>query len=299
MPSPRAEPAGGRLLDEPGPQLGLGARSTAAGSSRRSADRPTGARSAHIRSNVMATVHRSRAPTATGDAARVSDPRPCEAAHGMEFQEVVRRRRMVRNYADRPVDPAVVDRALRNATRAPSAGFSQGWAFVRARHARRRTPLLGAPPPTRPRSRSPTPGCAGMMQRAGRGRALLQQGRLPRPLRRARQGLDRPRRGSLAGALLAHGHRDGQPADPADRRSTRGWAPASSGSRPSTSPPCAREFGDPRHPRPDRRDHDRPPRRRRRRRRGSPSRAARRSAPRRSVVHRGALAAPARLRPCP
>ena len=48
----------------------------------------------------------------------------------MEFQEVVDRRRMVRNYAERPVEPAVVERALRNATRAPSAGFSQGWAFV-------------------------------------------------------------------------------------------------------------------------------------------------------------------------
>lgn len=48
----------------------------------------------------------------------------------MEFQEVVRRRRMVRTYADRPVDPAVVTRALDNATRAPSAGFSQGWGFL-------------------------------------------------------------------------------------------------------------------------------------------------------------------------
>ncbi len=37
---------------------------------------------------------------------------------------------MVRRYAETPVDPAVVDRALANATRAPSAGFSQGWAFV-------------------------------------------------------------------------------------------------------------------------------------------------------------------------
>ncbi len=37
---------------------------------------------------------------------------------------------MVRSYSDEPVDPAVVDRALENATRAPSAGFSQGWAFV-------------------------------------------------------------------------------------------------------------------------------------------------------------------------
>jgi nitroreductase len=48
----------------------------------------------------------------------------------MEFQDVVRRRRMVRNYADRPVDPAIIDRALENATHAPSAGFSQGWAFL-------------------------------------------------------------------------------------------------------------------------------------------------------------------------
>ena len=48
----------------------------------------------------------------------------------MEFREVVRRRRMVRRYADRPVDPAVVDLALTHATHAPSAGFSQGWGFL-------------------------------------------------------------------------------------------------------------------------------------------------------------------------
>jgi len=48
----------------------------------------------------------------------------------MEFQEVVRDRRMVRRYSDEPVDPAVVDRLLANAVRAPSAGFSQGWAFL-------------------------------------------------------------------------------------------------------------------------------------------------------------------------
>jgi nitroreductase len=48
----------------------------------------------------------------------------------MEFQDVVRRRRMVRNYSGEPVDPAAVARALANATRAPSAGFSQGWGFL-------------------------------------------------------------------------------------------------------------------------------------------------------------------------
>lgn len=37
---------------------------------------------------------------------------------------------MVRNYSDEPVDPAAVDRAVANATRAPSAGFSQGWGFL-------------------------------------------------------------------------------------------------------------------------------------------------------------------------
>ena len=48
----------------------------------------------------------------------------------MEFREVVRRRLMVRNYAETAVDPATLDRMLDHATRAPSAGFSQGWGFV-------------------------------------------------------------------------------------------------------------------------------------------------------------------------
>lgn len=37
---------------------------------------------------------------------------------------------MIRRYADVPVDPAVVDRMLDNAVRAPNAGFTQGWAFL-------------------------------------------------------------------------------------------------------------------------------------------------------------------------
>jgi nitroreductase len=49
----------------------------------------------------------------------------------MEFDEVVRRRRMIRNYdPDRPVPPATVDKLVRHALRAPSAGFSQGWGFL-------------------------------------------------------------------------------------------------------------------------------------------------------------------------
>ena len=50
---------------------------------------------------------------------------------GVEFTEVVRRRRMVRRFdPDRPVAAEAVLTALRAAVRAPSAGFSQGWGFV-------------------------------------------------------------------------------------------------------------------------------------------------------------------------
>jgi nitroreductase len=49
----------------------------------------------------------------------------------MEFSDVVRRRRMVRNYdPDRPVPEDVRERILESALHAPSAGFSQGWAFL-------------------------------------------------------------------------------------------------------------------------------------------------------------------------
>jgi nitroreductase len=49
----------------------------------------------------------------------------------MEFQDVVRHRRMVRRYdLTRRVPSEVVDRMLDNAVRAPSAGFSQGWGFL-------------------------------------------------------------------------------------------------------------------------------------------------------------------------
>jgi nitroreductase len=49
----------------------------------------------------------------------------------MEFDEVVRRRRMVRAYDPaKPVPRAVVDDLLSLATHAPSAGFTQGWRFL-------------------------------------------------------------------------------------------------------------------------------------------------------------------------
>ena len=43
---------------------------------------------------------------------------------------MIARRRMVRNYTASPVDPAVLERIVDAGRRAPSAGFSQGQAFV-------------------------------------------------------------------------------------------------------------------------------------------------------------------------
>jgi len=48
----------------------------------------------------------------------------------MEFQGVVRRRRMVRTFTGEPVPKESVDRILGNAVRGPSAGFSQGQTFL-------------------------------------------------------------------------------------------------------------------------------------------------------------------------
>jgi nitroreductase len=48
----------------------------------------------------------------------------------MEFQEVVRRRHMVREFTTEPVPQSSLDRILANAVRGPSAGFSQGQAFI-------------------------------------------------------------------------------------------------------------------------------------------------------------------------
>lgn len=48
----------------------------------------------------------------------------------MLLDEAIRRRRMCRNFSDRPVPPEVVDRLLDRARRAPSAGNTQGWGFL-------------------------------------------------------------------------------------------------------------------------------------------------------------------------
>jgi nitroreductase len=48
----------------------------------------------------------------------------------MEFQEVVLRRRMVRDFSDEPLARPMLERLVANATRIPSAGYSQGVAYL-------------------------------------------------------------------------------------------------------------------------------------------------------------------------
>jgi len=48
----------------------------------------------------------------------------------MELGEAIRRRRMVRNFEDRPVPAEALERILDHARRAPSAGHTQGYAFL-------------------------------------------------------------------------------------------------------------------------------------------------------------------------
>ena len=48
----------------------------------------------------------------------------------MEFEDVVRKRRMVRHFTQEPVPPEVVERLVQLARHAPSAGFTQGQSFV-------------------------------------------------------------------------------------------------------------------------------------------------------------------------
>ncbi len=48
----------------------------------------------------------------------------------MEFRDVLAKRRMVRAFTDEPLAPQTVQRILTAANRAPSAGFSQGYALL-------------------------------------------------------------------------------------------------------------------------------------------------------------------------
>lgn len=59
----------------------------------------------------------------------------------MDFTEVVRRRRMVRNYTDEPVPRETVARIVGIARKVPSAGFAQGQRFVVVTEEERRRAL--------------------------------------------------------------------------------------------------------------------------------------------------------------
>ena len=59
----------------------------------------------------------------------------------MEFGEVIRRRRMVRNYQPRPVSPEAVERIVAAGLSAPSAGYSQGQSLIVATDAPTRTQI--------------------------------------------------------------------------------------------------------------------------------------------------------------
>ena len=48
----------------------------------------------------------------------------------MNFSEVIRKRRMVRNFTDEPVPDDAIERIIAAGQRAPSAGFSQGVSYV-------------------------------------------------------------------------------------------------------------------------------------------------------------------------
>ena len=48
----------------------------------------------------------------------------------MEFQDVVLKRRMVRNFAEKPVSSEIIERIVQLTRHAPSAGFTQGQSFI-------------------------------------------------------------------------------------------------------------------------------------------------------------------------
>ena len=177
--------------------LGRGERLAEVAAGARPTGRP-GRRSAHICSNV--TCDELRCHAAPHGVHRCGPPPP-------DGPKVLIRSRST---------AAVLDRILaatRCTRRAP--GFSQGWAFLVLDRPTTSRASGAAPPATGVDAAGPL--AARDDDRPGGGRAAEPQGRLPRPVRRARQGLDRPGRGALAGALLAPRHRDGVAADAADR----------------------------------------------------------------------------------
>jgi nitroreductase len=61
----------------------------------------------------------------------------------MEFAEILRTRRMIRHFTDDPVDDEAVQRIVRAGLRAPSAGYSQGYALIVLRSPEERERMWG------------------------------------------------------------------------------------------------------------------------------------------------------------
>lgn len=66
----------------------------------------------------------------------------------MEYREILRRRRMVRHFLDDAVDAEVLERILEAALRAPSAGYSQGYALLVLTAEEDRARFWASQPPT-------------------------------------------------------------------------------------------------------------------------------------------------------
>src|SRR3990172_1664878 len=62
----------------------------------------------------------------------------------MDFEELIRRRSMIRAFRPDPVPDEMVDKLLRNAVRAPSAGHLQPWEFIVVRDAQTKRRLAEA-----------------------------------------------------------------------------------------------------------------------------------------------------------
>jgi len=76
--------------------------------------------------------------------AALAGSRRALAADRSALDALLDRRRMVRSFTAEPVDDATVRRLIDTATRAPSAGHRQPWAFVVVRDAGKRTALARA-----------------------------------------------------------------------------------------------------------------------------------------------------------
>ena len=158
----------------------------------------------------------------------------------MDFADVLRRRRMIRAYEEaRPVPADALDAVLAAALRAPSAGFTQGVSLLVLSSAPERETFWQAAADAR------QPWLAGMRTAPVAGPGLDQPGGLPRPLRRAGQGLDRPRSGAMVRALLVRRRRDGDAWPCCCPRSTAISVPASSASRADRIAAVREAFGVP------------------------------------------------------